>query len=105
MYQFLGKTMLANVGHTSKGEDTYVNIISQMPLPEGMPEPQYDGELIFYTVQHHDENAFKKLSVKTQEKIMAADEMQIGSGSSSGPKSVHDYSPDKNRPSIEDVPF
>jgi len=65
-----------------------------MPLPKGMECPKTDEELIFYTVQEHNESMFQKLSPKTREKIMEADEMQIGSGSNTE-ESIHDHSPDR----------
>jgi len=79
-----------------------------MPLPKAMECPKTEEELIFYTVQDHNDTMFKKLSPKTREKIMEADEMQIGSGANTE-ESIHDYSPDKigdkHRVAIEDVPF
>jgi len=50
-----------------------------MPLPEEMTCPETDEELLFYTVNNHDDITFRKLSKKTQEKIAASEEMQIGS--------------------------
>ena len=69
--------------------------------------PNIEEELIFYTVQDHNETMFQNF-LKTKEKIMEADELQIGSGSNTE-ESIHDHSPDKigdrKRVSIEDVPF
>jgi hypothetical protein len=50
-----------------------------MPLPEEMTCPETNEELLFYTVNNHDETTFQKLSKKTKEKILASEEMQTGS--------------------------
>lgn len=92
MEQFLGMTMIANVAHV-KGSDgvTYVNIISNMPLIEGMTCPDQINESIIYSVENHNEAMFQKLSEKMKERIMESDEMQIGSAESQDPKNIHNF--------------
>lgn len=45
----LGKAGYANVTHADRGEKTYANISSLIPLPKGMPAPEFTGELFYYS--------------------------------------------------------
>lgn len=96
METLIGMTILANVADVKSGDKTYSNIIVAMPLPPAMECPEPFFENIIYTVENHNETMWKKISPKVQEKIMAAEEMQIGSGNSTLWT---------DRVKIQDVPF
>jgi hypothetical protein len=72
--EFIGKTMFANVVHSEKNGNTYVNVGSNMPLPKGMECPAQVNESVVYVIDEHDEKEYAKLGAKTQEKIMSSRE-------------------------------
>jgi hypothetical protein len=65
----LGKPAFINVTHSTKGDRTYANLTSIMPLPKGMPAPQLEGEALWYSIDEPDPAVFDKLPAWVQDKI------------------------------------
>lgn len=65
----LGKPAFINVTHSTKGDRTYANLTSLMPLPKGMPAPTLEGEALWYSVDEPDPLVFDKLPAWVQDKI------------------------------------
>lgn len=65
----LGKPAFVNVTHSVKGDKTYANLTSIMPLPKGMPAPVLEGEALTYSIDEPDPVAFDKLPTWVQDKI------------------------------------
>ena len=65
----LGKPAFINITHAVKGEKTYANLTSIMPLPKGMPAPTLEGESLWYSVESPDAAVFDKLPAWVQDKI------------------------------------
>lgn len=65
----LGKPAFINVTHSVKGDKTYANLTSIMPLPKGMPAPVLEGEALTYSIDEPDPVAFDKLPAWVQDKI------------------------------------
>ena len=64
-----GKPAFVNVTHSVKGEKTYANLTSIMPLPKGMPAPTLEGEALVYSIDNPDPAVFDKLPEWVQDKI------------------------------------
>lgn len=47
--ELLGKVGYANVTHNTRGEKTYANISSLIPLPKGMAAPTTDTPFLYYS--------------------------------------------------------
>lgn len=47
--ELLGKVGYANVTHNTRGEKTYANISSLIPLPKGMAPPTTDTPFLYYS--------------------------------------------------------
>lgn len=65
----LGKPAFINVTHSVKGDKTYANLTSIMPMPKGMPAPELEGEALIYSTDAPDAAVFDKLPPWVQEKI------------------------------------
>lgn len=65
----LGKPAFINVTHSTKGDRTYANLTSIMPLPKGMPAPTLEGEALWYSIDEPDPAVFDKLPAWVQDKI------------------------------------
>jgi len=65
----LGKPAFINVTHSVKGDKTYANLTSIMPLPKGMPAPTLEGEALTYSIDEPDPVMFDKLPAWVQDKI------------------------------------
>ena len=65
----LSKPAFINVTHSTKGDRTYANLTSIMPMPKGMPAPQLEGEALWYSVDEPDALVFDKLPNWVQDKI------------------------------------
>lgn len=65
----LGKPAFVNITHSVKGDRTYANLTSLMPLPKGMPAPTLEGEALWYSIDEPDPAVFDKLPAWIQEKI------------------------------------
>ncbi len=66
-----GKPAFINVTHAVKGDRTYANLTSIMPIPKGMPAPQLEGEALVYSTDAPDPAVFDKLPEWMQDKIAA----------------------------------
>ena len=64
-----GKPAFINVTHATKGDRTYANLTSIMPIPKGMTAPQLEGEALVYSTDSPDVLMFAKLPTWMQEKI------------------------------------
>lgn len=65
----VGKPAFINVTHAVKGDRTYANLTSIMPLPKGMPAPTLEGEALVFSVDAPDPAVFDKLPQWVQDKI------------------------------------
>jgi hypothetical protein len=65
----LSKPAFINVTHSTKGDRTYANLTSIMPMPKGMPAPTLEGEALWYSVDEPDALVFDKLPNWVQDKI------------------------------------
>jgi hypothetical protein len=65
----LGKPAFVNVTHSVKGDRTYANLTSLMPLPKGMPAPVLEGEALWYSIDEPDPAVFDRLPAWVQDKI------------------------------------
>lgn len=66
-----GVPAFINVTHATKGERTYANLTSIMPIPKGMPAPKLEGEALVYSTDAPDPAVFDKLPTWMQDKIAA----------------------------------
>jgi len=64
-----GKPAFINVTHSVKGDRTYANLTSIMPLPKSMPAPALEGEALVYSTDTPDGAVFDKLPAWIQDKI------------------------------------
>jgi hypothetical protein len=64
-----GKPAFINVTHSVKGDRTYANLTSIMPLPKAMPAPALEGEALVYSTDTPDDKIFDKLPAWIQDKI------------------------------------
>jgi hypothetical protein len=83
----------------SKKGKKFANIGSVMPLPKGMECPEQVNENILYSPYSHDENTFSRLHTRTQETILASDEMKTRLSVPTTPDNG------KKKVSIDDIPF
>jgi len=65
----VGKPAFINVTHAVKGDRTYANLTSIMPLPKGMPAPALEGEALVYSIDAPDPDVLNKLPQWVQDKI------------------------------------
>jgi hypothetical protein len=65
----LGKPAFINVTHSVKGDKTYANLTSIMPLPKGMPAPTLEGDALIYSTDAPDAAVFDQLPPWVQDKI------------------------------------
>jgi hypothetical protein len=65
----LGKPAFVNITHSVKGDRTYANLTSIMPIPKGMPVPELEGEAVWYSVESPDPESYDKLPAWVQDKI------------------------------------
>jgi hypothetical protein len=66
-----GKPAFINVTHSVKGDRTYANLTSIMPLPKAIPAPVMEGEALVYSTDAPDGVIFDKLPTWMQDKIAA----------------------------------
>lgn len=64
-----GKPAFVNITHSAKGDRTYANLTSIMPLPRGMTPPALESEALVYSTDASDPDVFDKLPNWVQEKI------------------------------------
>jgi hypothetical protein len=101
----VGIPALINVIHEPGNKNgkavTYANISSIMPLPQGMPRPQLEGEVVIFDADH--QGSFDKLPKWLQEKINNQVREQkpqtVGGGGARPQPAAFDHDLD------DDVPF
>lgn len=64
-----GKPAFINVTHSVKGDRTYANLTSIMPLPKSVPAPVLEGEPLVFSTDTADPFVFDKLPTWMQDKI------------------------------------
>lgn len=64
-----GKPAFINITHSVKGDRTYANLTSIMPLPKSIPAPVLEGEPLVYSTDASDPVIFDKLPEWMQLKI------------------------------------
>jgi len=64
-----GKPAFINVTHSVKGDRTYANLTSIMPLPKSMPAPALEGNALVYSTDTPDADVFDQLPTWMQDKI------------------------------------
>jgi hypothetical protein len=66
-----GKPAFINITHSVKGDRTYANLTSIMPLPKAIPAPVMEGEALVYSTDEPNGALFDKLPGWMQDKIAA----------------------------------
>jgi len=66
-----GKPAFINITHSVKGDRTYANLTSIMPLPKAIPAPVMEGEALVYSTDAPDPAIFLQLPTWMQDKIAA----------------------------------
>jgi len=64
-----GKPAFINVTHSVKGDRTYANLTSIMPLPKSMTVPALEGEALVFSTDAPNPDVFDKLPTWVQDKI------------------------------------
>jgi hypothetical protein len=64
-----GKPAFINVTHSVKGDRTYANLTSIMPLPKSMTAPALEGEALVFSTDAPNPDVFDKLPTWVQDKI------------------------------------
>jgi hypothetical protein len=64
-----GKPAFVNVTHSVKGDRTYANLTSIMPLPKSMTAPALEGEALVFSTDAPNPDVFDKLPTWVQDKI------------------------------------
>lgn len=65
----LGKPAFVNVTHAVKGDKTYANLTSVMPMPKGMTAPVLEGAALIFSTETPDASTFDLLPIWIQDKI------------------------------------
>lgn len=81
--QVLGKVCFLNIVHIHKGERTYANVVSVMPVPDGIPSPAAVNEQLFFNIDEWNDEVFAKIPRFYQDAIKRSPEYQEISNSSS----------------------
>lgn len=107
--KILGLGCLISVVHSSKGGKTYANIASIAGMPEGMPSPKAEGDLILFdpTRQPKEEAdaIFAKLPEWLQKKINGQIREEDRSQESSDPRDKDYGFGDGTEITDDDIPF
>jgi hypothetical protein len=64
-----GKPAFVNVTHSVKGDRTYANLTSIMPLPKSKTAPALEGEALVFSTDAPNPDVFDKLPAWVQDKI------------------------------------
>jgi len=64
-----GKPAFINVTHSVKGDRTYANLTSIMPLPKSIPAPALEGKALVYSTDTPDAAVFDQLPAWIQDRI------------------------------------
>lgn len=68
--KLVGRTAFVNITHSDASGTVYANIAAIGPLPENMDCPAQVNDSLVFSLQQFNQDAFDKLSEKTQEFIM-----------------------------------
>jgi len=103
LLEWVGKDGLANVVHsTAKNGNTYANIATMSPLPEGLVCPPAVNEpFILNYGEDWDQAKFDSLPQFLKEKMIATDQYQ----SKFNHPSKTEQKPEEDEISLEDIPF
>lgn len=74
IFTLLGRTVMVNITHVTKGDSTYANIISMSPMPKGLVCPKAFNTPLAYNTEEHDEAVFSQLPDFIQDRIKMSDE-------------------------------
>lgn len=80
-----GAPCFLSVVHNTKGERTYANVGSLMPLPKGMPAPAQPVLPVVFDLAAPDWDLFAEFSERLQATIAAAPEYQAAMGQTAAP--------------------
>jgi len=83
----LGKVCFLNIVHAKRGDKTYANVASVMPVPDGIASPAPVNETLYYAINEHHSGIFERLPKYCREMIVKSPEyqmMSLESMSSSG---------------------
>lgn len=94
----LGKVCFLNIVHSQRGDKTYANVASVMPVPEGMPSPAPANETLYYAISEHHPELFERVPKYYREMIAKSPEYQMISLDS---MAASNNSEDPN----DDIPF
>jgi len=78
--KLIGQPCMINVVHSTKGENTYANIASIMPLPKGVQCPPAINEQLVFDTGKPDYDVYNKLPEFLQQIIQDSDEFKLMSG-------------------------
>jgi hypothetical protein len=76
LYNVVGKTCMINVVHAEKGDKTYANVASVMPVPVGMDVPKAENAQVFFSLSAFDATVFGGLPDNLQGTIKESPEYQ-----------------------------
>lgn len=102
MKNVLGKYCLLNIVHTNRGDRTYANVVSAMPIPDGMTSPAPVNAEVYYSLSDHDAAVYEKLPKYYQETIAKSPEYQNRSVKTAAPVAVAAGEDDELN---DDIPF
>ena len=93
-----------NIVHNTTGDNTYANIKAIMPLPRETVCPEPKNEIFFINLAEFNDDTFKKLSEKMQEKIMKCKEWEnINRNIKTAAAGINKFEDVNSEPS--DIPF
>ena len=69
-----------NIVHDKKGDKTYANVASVMPVPEGLPSPAAVNEQLFFNIDEWNNAVFAKIPKYYQEAIKRSPEYESREG-------------------------
>lgn len=72
----LGKVCFLNIVHTQRGDKTYANVASVMPVPDGIASPAPVNETVYYAIADEDDRALERLPKYYREMIQKSPEYQ-----------------------------
>lgn len=70
----LGKPCMLNIVHVQRGENTYANIASIMPLPKNMSAPEQINPSVMFSLAQFDPAKYEALTEWTKKKIALSPE-------------------------------
>jgi hypothetical protein len=73
----LGKVCFLNIVHAQRGDKTYANVASVMPVPDGIASPAPVNETLYYAISEHHSETFERLPKYYRELIAKSPEYQM----------------------------